>query len=104
MIPNLGKTEFLGSRFVHTNLSNVGFSKATNCAIDPRTNSLKKAVFTLPPCRRYPPSTLLSSKDWTAAGCDSLRHHSLWNSLFKYVDGRQHVAIGIVELDDPNAH
>jgi uncharacterized protein YjbI with pentapeptide repeats len=45
---NLAKTDFLGSRFVDTNLSYADFSKASNYAIDPRTNRLKKAVFTLP--------------------------------------------------------
>ena len=45
---NLAKTDFLGSRFVDTNLSYADFSKAANYAIDPRTNRLKKAVFTLP--------------------------------------------------------
>ena len=45
---NLGKTDFLGSRFSDTNLSYADFSKAVNYAIDPRTNRLKKAMFSLP--------------------------------------------------------
>ena len=31
-----------------------------------------------------------------------LRHDSLRDSLFKQVDRCQHVAVGIVKLDDPN--
>jgi fluoroquinolone resistance protein len=45
---NLGKTDFQGSRFADTNLSYADFSKAVNYAIDPRTNRLKKAVFSVP--------------------------------------------------------
>jgi len=45
---NLGKTDFLGSRFVDTDLSYADFSKAVNYSIDPRANRLKKAVFSLP--------------------------------------------------------
>jgi uncharacterized protein YjbI with pentapeptide repeats len=41
-------TDFLGSRFVETNLSEADFSGARNYAIDPRTNRIKNAVFTLP--------------------------------------------------------
>ena len=42
------RTDFLGSRFVETNLSGADFSHATNYAIDPTANRVKKAVFTLP--------------------------------------------------------
>jgi fluoroquinolone resistance protein len=42
------RTDFLGSRFVQTNLSGADLSHATNYAIDPRVNRLKKAVFSLP--------------------------------------------------------
>jgi len=45
---NLAKTDFLGSRFVDTNLEYADFSKAVNYSIDPRTNRLKKAVFSMP--------------------------------------------------------
>jgi uncharacterized protein YjbI with pentapeptide repeats len=45
---NLGKTDFLGSRFVDTNLSYADFSKAVNYAIDPTKNRLNRAVFSLP--------------------------------------------------------
>ncbi len=45
---NLAKTDFLGSRFVDTDLSYADFSNATNYAIDPRVNRLKKTVFSLP--------------------------------------------------------
>jgi uncharacterized protein YjbI with pentapeptide repeats len=45
---NLAKTDFLGSRFVDTNLSFADFSKAVNYVIDPRTNRLKKTVFSMP--------------------------------------------------------
>jgi len=45
---NLGKTDFLGSRFVDTNLSYADFSQAVNYTIDPRANRVKKAVFSLP--------------------------------------------------------
>ena len=45
---NLGKTDFLGSRFLDTNLSYADFSKAVNYAIDPRANRLKKTVFSMP--------------------------------------------------------
>ncbi len=41
-------TDFLGSRFAETNLSYADLSKATNYAIDPTTNRLKKTVFSLP--------------------------------------------------------
>jgi fluoroquinolone resistance protein len=44
----LGKTDFLGSRFLDTNLSYADFSKAVNYAIDPRANRLKKTVFSMP--------------------------------------------------------
>jgi uncharacterized protein YjbI with pentapeptide repeats len=44
----LMKTDLLGSRFVDTNLSGADFSHATNYAIDPTVNRIKKAVFTLP--------------------------------------------------------
>jgi uncharacterized protein YjbI with pentapeptide repeats len=42
------QTDFLGSRFVNTNLSGANFSRATNYAIDPTANRLKKAIFSLP--------------------------------------------------------
>jgi uncharacterized protein YjbI with pentapeptide repeats len=45
---DLGKTDFLGSRFLDTNLSYADFSKAENYAIDPRANRLKKTVFSMP--------------------------------------------------------
>ena len=45
---NLAKTDFLGSRFADTNLSYADFSEAVNYGIDPRTNRLKKAVFSIP--------------------------------------------------------
>ena len=45
---NLGKTDFLGSRFLDTNLSYADFSKAVNYTIDPRANRLKKTVFSMP--------------------------------------------------------
>jgi len=41
---------------------------------------------------------------WQQITPSRLRHHLLWNRLFKQIDGCQHVAIGIVELDDPDAH
>ena len=45
---NLGKTDFLGSRFLDTNLTYADFSKAENYTIDPRANRLKKTVFSMP--------------------------------------------------------
>lgn len=45
---NLVETDFAGSRFVDTNLSFADLSKATNYAIDPTANRLKKTVFSLP--------------------------------------------------------
>jgi uncharacterized protein YjbI with pentapeptide repeats len=42
------RTDLLGSRFVETNLCGADFSHATNYAIDPKANRLKKAIFTLP--------------------------------------------------------
>ena len=48
MRANLGKTDFLGSRFLDTNLSYANFSKAVNYAIDPKANRVKKAVFSMP--------------------------------------------------------
>jgi len=42
------KTDLLDSRFVETNLTGADFSHATNYAMDPTKNRLKKAVFTLP--------------------------------------------------------
>jgi len=45
---NLSRTDFLGSRFIHTDLSCADFSQAVNYSIDPTVNRVKKAVFTLP--------------------------------------------------------
>ena len=45
---NLGKTDFLGSRFADTDLRYADLSKAVNYAIDPTTNRLKKTVFSMP--------------------------------------------------------
>jgi uncharacterized protein YjbI with pentapeptide repeats len=45
---NLAATDFLGSRFADTNLSYADLSKATNYAIHPTMNRLKKTVFSLP--------------------------------------------------------
>jgi fluoroquinolone resistance protein len=45
---NFTRTDLLGSRFVETNLGGADFSHATNYAIDPAANRIKKAVFTLP--------------------------------------------------------
>jgi fluoroquinolone resistance protein len=45
---NVARTDFLNSRFVDVNLNGADFSHATNYAIDPTANRLKKAVFTLP--------------------------------------------------------
>jgi fluoroquinolone resistance protein len=45
---SLARTDFLGSRFVDTNLSGADFTHAVNYAIDPTANRLKKAVFSLP--------------------------------------------------------
>lgn len=42
------RTDLLDSRFAETNLSGADFSHATNYAIDPTSNRIKKAVFTLP--------------------------------------------------------
>jgi uncharacterized protein YjbI with pentapeptide repeats len=42
------RTDFLGSRFVETNLTGANFSQATNYAIDPTSNRIRKATFTLP--------------------------------------------------------
>lgn len=42
------RTDLLGSRFAETNLSGADFSHATNYAIDPTANRVKKAKFTLP--------------------------------------------------------
>lgn len=44
----LVRTDFLGARFADTNLSEADFSDATNYAIDPTANRVKKAIFTLP--------------------------------------------------------
>jgi uncharacterized protein YjbI with pentapeptide repeats len=45
---NLTTTDFLGCRFADTNLSYADLTKATNDAINPTINRLKKAVFSLP--------------------------------------------------------
>jgi fluoroquinolone resistance protein len=45
---NFQKTDFAGSIFQHTNLSQADFAGAFNYTIDPRSNTLKKAKFTLP--------------------------------------------------------
>jgi uncharacterized protein YjbI with pentapeptide repeats len=45
---DLTETDFLGSRFADTNLSYADLSKATNYAIHPTMNRLKKTVFSLP--------------------------------------------------------
>jgi uncharacterized protein YjbI with pentapeptide repeats len=45
---DFSRSDLLGSRFADTNLSGANFSRATNYAIDPTANRLKKAVFTLP--------------------------------------------------------
>lgn len=42
------RTDLLGSRFAETNLVGADFSHATNYAIDPTANRVKKAKFTLP--------------------------------------------------------
>ena len=42
------RADFLDSRFVDTNLSGADFSHASNYAINPTVNRLKKAIFTLP--------------------------------------------------------
>ena len=45
---NFTRTDLLGSRFAETNLSGADFSHATNYALDPTINRIKKAIFTLP--------------------------------------------------------
>jgi uncharacterized protein YjbI with pentapeptide repeats len=45
---NLSETDFLGSRFSNTNLSQADLTHAVHYAIDPMTNRLKKAKFSLP--------------------------------------------------------
>jgi len=41
-------TDFLGSTFLHTNLERANFTDATSYAINPLTNSVKRARFSLP--------------------------------------------------------
>jgi len=41
-------TEFTGSKFHHTNLTKADFRRATGYAIDPTTNTITKARFSLP--------------------------------------------------------
>lgn len=45
---NFARTDFVNSRFVDVNLNGADFSHATNYAIDPTANRLKKTMFTLP--------------------------------------------------------
>ena len=45
---NFDETDLTGSLFHNCDLSNANFSKAINYDIDPRTNKIKKAKFSLP--------------------------------------------------------
>lgn len=45
---NLTETDFNGSLFMRTNLAGADFTEAFNYSIDPRSNNIKKAKFTIP--------------------------------------------------------
>jgi len=45
---NFTGTDLLGSRFAETDLTGADFTDAVNYTIDPRTNRVKKAIFSLP--------------------------------------------------------
>jgi uncharacterized protein YjbI with pentapeptide repeats len=47
-LANCSHTDFAGSRFMHTNLTEADFTGASNYDIDPTQNTLKKAKFALP--------------------------------------------------------